>query len=289
MATIIRCHFFIRTIMLITIADINIELSNLEATLEDSSYIRKILQHFNEKKESKPTVSITRVKKIIFPKNMEKFIDYFYGENKIFFYVDSVFFQLETNIETGDTTFFLKKGYNITFYLLKVIKIAISVIIIRNGGIPFHSSAISDKQKAFAFSGISNSGKTTICNLLSDNKWKILNDEFNIVMPKKNGYNIFSTPFTTEKKLDSCNNISAPLENIFFLNKAKGNYLNKRNLKKNYFQLLENIYTIPSTKQNADKILENAHNICDFFSPEILYFKNDYTINIFWNNKVNKK
>ena len=89
-------------------------------------------------------------------------------------------------------------------------------------GLWLHASAALHKGKMYLFTGRSGRGKSTLSKLLhASGQFEIASDEKNVLRKTPEGFRAFGTPWTSSARL--CNNISAPLAGIFFLDHAREN------------------------------------------------------------------
>lgn len=266
--------------MILNIAEITIAVNNVPKDIRCSTYIEKVLHSFSADGSINisHTMNLTPNVKAPTETTRRQNADYFEDSNRIF--IESDFFKISIDRNLKKSQLFLKETNNPPFYLLKAIKLVLSFIVIQKGGIPMHSSAVvsNDHTKGFAFTGPSNSGKTTIALLLSIAENEILNDEFNILLPAESGIIIYSTPFTTEDKLVFCNNYNIPLRGIFLLKKSSKNFISKQHPSKNYFKLIESAYSYPATEKLGNMLLQNIESISKHIEPVLLYFRNDSSI-----------
>ncbi len=276
--------------MKLNISHFEILISNLSKDLINNKNLNKVLQIFSSSYNDNVTnITFELVDEIIFPITLLPRSGALYGEINSSIYISSSFFNLAFDFLTQKC---LLQVHNIQpreFYLLKAIKLILSLITIKCGGIPFHCSAVSNGKEGYIFTGKSGSGKTTAAVLLSIGKYQILNDEFNIILPVKNGsnYKIYSTPFTTSNKLKVCNNLSSNLDKIFFINQAKSNYIDNNSENINFSHFLSNVYTFPTTKSLSEKMLRNAELLYKQISPEQLYFINNSSFTKDFNRIIN--
>lgn len=264
--------------MFLNIANYNITIENLTNYTFSDNHVEQVLNLFSINfNPNLNNITISLSSKINLPSHMYNRADAQYAEENETIFISSHFFDLSFNIAEQHCILHLKKMEPQFFYLLKAIKLVLSIIVIKDGGIPFHCSAVTDGNNGFIFTGKSGSGKTTAAILLNLSSYKLLNDEFNIILPDNESYKIYSTPFTTEKKFKICNNLNTSLSRIFFINKSKKNYIenNLNHIKFNNF--LTSIYTFPTTRTICNKMLSNAEKLYNHINPELLYFINNNT------------
>lgn len=270
--------------MILEIANKIIETHNIPINILNTKHFNMVNEMFGISTTNKADITISIVKNIELPKKLKKREDVFYGERLDEIFISSEFFKLSFNTNTQSALLQLTQVEPIFFYLLKAIKLILSMVIIKDGGIPFHCSAVYNKNGSFVFTGLSGSGKTTAAFLLNLDKYDVLNDEFNIILPDKNGYSIFSTPFTTIQKLQLCNNISANLSEIFFVKKSTKNYISSNTNQLNFASFIQSLYFFPTTKFLSDKILQNTELLYNQISYNQLYFINNKSFISEFNN-----
>lgn len=92
-------------------------------------------------------------------------------------------------------------------------------LLLQEGGILLHASAVVDRGRAWVFSGPSGSGKTTIAGLAGDRC--VLNDETIALRPGARGFTVCATPFYGSGGPEMArSNERAPLRALCFLRKA---------------------------------------------------------------------
>jgi adenylate kinase family enzyme len=149
------------------------------------------------------------------------------------------------------------------------------------GGLPLHSSAISYKNRGFAFVGPSGAGKSTIANLLVS-PGQLLNDDFSIILPHRiNSYRIYSTPFAKREILIKSVNRSAKLETIYFVKQGINNTIDNLSLKKKFVLLLGQSFIFSLVNYFGNKIFDNGEKIVSKVECKQLSFVNDKTIRPF--------
>jgi len=157
----------------------------------------------------------------------------------------------------------------------------LSLITIDNGGVPLHSSNMIRKNKALLFCGMSGSGKSTISNLLSNDRqtWQRGSDEFNLVFIQGSEVYAYATPYLS---FDSeLRKSGARLEHLFFLSHSSRNYTHTLNGKEIYWNILKNIYTIPANDIMAEKMYNNVHLLSELVKCSVLHFINNQSVKQF--------
>jgi len=92
-------------------------------------------------------------------------------------------------------------------------------LLLQEGGILIHASAVVDRGRAWVFSGPSGSGKTTIAGLAG--RRRVLNDETIALRPTSRGWTACATPFYGSGGPEMAQaNEQAPVRALCFLRKA---------------------------------------------------------------------
>ena len=133
----------------------------------------------------------------------------------------------------------------------------IADLLVEDGIVVFHSSAISVNGGGFLITARSGVGKSTHAKLLSEyikEDFKYINDDKPLLEIKDNSVTIYSSPWNGKERRG--NNISAPLKAIIFLNRGETNTYRKV-VDKNeiYINLLSQTY-LPKQKDKREKALK---------------------------------
>ena len=140
-------------------------------------------------------------------------------------------------------------------------------LLVEDGVVVFHSSAISVDGNGFLITARSGVGKSTHAKNLSDyigESLKYINDDKPLLKVNDNDVIVYSTPWNGKERRG--NNISAPLKAIFFLSRGETNSYRKIvNKEEIYIKMLSQIY-LPKEKSKrekaliiADKLLKNVN------------------------------
>ena len=143
----------------------------------------------------------------------------------------------------------------------------IADLLVEDGVIVFHSSAISVDGQGFLITARSGVGKSTHAKNLSDyigGSFKYINDDKPLLKVNDNDVIVFSSPWNGKERRG--NNISAPLKAILFLSRGDTNSYRKIvNKEEIYIKMLSQIY-LPKEKSKrekaliiADKLLKNVN------------------------------
>jgi hypothetical protein len=160
---------------------------------------------------------------------------------------------------------------NLDRLYLEQLKLLISLLTVKRGGIPLHCSAVShEKMGGIIFTGRSGAGKTTAAELLS-RSCTVFNDEFNTLIPNGNKWSVHSTPFTNPYTFPTFPHNVAPLNMIFFLIQDSENKVIPVSFKRAYTALLENTYTLLTTT-TTEAIMDNLESLVRSVPSFLLHF-----------------
>jgi len=101
------------------------------------------------------------------------------------------------------------------------LRIVHSLVLASEGGFLLHAASAIRNGRAFLFAGASGAGKTTISSLAPSDV-VLLSDEISYIRREGNTYRAYGTPFTGELGRNG-ENVSAPVEKLFFLVQASSN------------------------------------------------------------------
>ena len=143
----------------------------------------------------------------------------------------------------------------------------IADLLVEDGIVVFHSSAISVDGNGFLITARSGVGKSTHSKLLEQyigDSFKYINDDKPLLKVDADSATIYSTPWNGKERRG--NNISSPLRAIIFLNRGLTNTYRKIDNKEEiYIKMLSQIY-LPKEKSKrekaliiADKLLNNVN------------------------------
>jgi len=157
------------------------------------------------------------------------------------------------------------------------LKIVFSLLVLKKGGLPMHSSSVCENNEALVFYGPSEAGKSTIAALLAP-KWSLLNDELNFILPENHSFRVYSTPFSAPMNYSKCSKDSARLKRLFCLEKSACNKIGDLSSAQKILSLISSIYSIPVNDFFCKRMFDNADEICKRVPVQKLFFKNDPTI-----------
>jgi len=101
------------------------------------------------------------------------------------------------------------------------LRIIHSLALAAEGGFLLHAASVIRNGKAFLFAGVSGAGKTTISSLAPPDV-VLLSDEISYIRREGGSYRAYGTPFTGDLGRNG-ENVSAPIEKLFFLVQAASN------------------------------------------------------------------
>ena len=161
---------------------------------------------------------------------------------------------------------------DLMFKVLVQLRVLVSFLTVKRGGLPLHSSGVF-KKDALVFFGHSGIGKTTIAGLMRAINWSLLNDEYNLLIPWGDSYRIFSTPFTKRDPDEIHNPGGMQIKGCFSL--ARGEHRMEKIAPGLQVRLmLQSVYLFPDYSWIQNDLLNTVISICSVLNPCILYFQN---------------
>ena len=152
-----------------------------------------------------------------------------------------------------------------------------SMLIIKNGGLVLHASAVVRERKAYIFFGPSGSGKSTIAEL-SKTYYPVLSDDL-VVIKRYNGiYKGFGTPYWGDMKTNNGINCSFEIAGFFKLVKSRKVYL-KRLSRLHAMTEILSIPRISDDSQLVGQLLDMTNELVDNVPCYEMHFLPD---NSFW-------
>lgn len=167
---------------------------------------------------------------------------------------------------------------DITAFLFIHLRLFTSLIAIRQGGIPLHSSAVYTGDNALIFFGTSGAGKTTVAQMMRTHGWILLNDEYNLIMPSGKQYRVYGTPFT-RREINLIQNVPDGKHITALLSLNRGDFhITIPSPAEATRLILKSVYLFPDYSTIAEALLDNAAAVSAKIPLHELYFKkNDAT------------
>jgi hypothetical protein len=140
-----------------------------------------------------------------------------------------------------------------------VLRIVHTLILAQEGGFLLHSAGAIRNGRAFLFSGVSGSGKTTISRLAPPDV-TLLTDEVSYIRRGDDGYRACGTPFAGELARVG-ENCSAPIASLFFLKQGPENKIEPIEKSEATRRLMRNILFFAEDSHLVQSVFQAA---CDF-------------------------
>ena len=138
----------------------------------------------------------------------------------------------------------------------------IADLLVEDGIVVFHGSAICVDNNGFIIAARSGVGKSTHAKLLEEyigDSFRYINDDKPLLKVNDEEVTIYSSPWNGKERRG--NNISAPLKAVIFLNRDETNTFRKIDNKEEiYIRLLSQIY-LPKEKSKREKALKIADKL----------------------------
>jgi hypothetical protein len=146
-----------------------------------------------------------------------------------------------------------------------VLRIVHTLLLAEQGGFLLHAASAIKNGRAFLFSGLSGTGKTTISRLAPP-EVTLLTDEVSYIRREgghgEDGYRAFGTPFAGElAKVGE--NVSAPIAALYLLEKGPENAIEPLHPAEAGRRLLENILFFAEDAELVKLVFQSA---CEFIS-----------------------
>jgi hypothetical protein len=159
-------------------------------------------------------------------------------------------------------------------YVLEAgLRVAVSLAVLRHGGLMLHSSGIARADAAWIFSGPSGAGKTTISRLLGDHATHRLGDDLTIVTPDGEGFVAHATPFAGE--LGPVPAHRARLDGIYFLEQGTQHRVSPLTTAAAARRILKNTMTYAATAEVTHLALAAAAALAASGLCHVLEFTKD--------------
>jgi hypothetical protein len=163
---------------------------------------------------------------------------------------------------------------DIDYYL----RVAFALLANAAGGILMHTAGILRDKRAYLFFGHSGSGKTTVCQVSAE-VHTILNDDLILLLPRKNSWRAYGTPFWNPTQIKPSNQ-SAPVVGMYHLIQSKKVYAQKMGEAQATAALIANVPVIPQDPMRSKQLLETLSQLQKTIPIFELHFLPDDS---FWN------
>ncbi len=138
------------------------------------------------------------------------------------------------------------------------VRFCASLDMIRKGGLPLHCCAVQNGVRSLVFAGPSGSGKTTVANLLRSDSIKVLNDEYNFLLPRNGEWHVIPTPYFRVSDIKPGMDMHNVLSNIFFLQKDEQTYTESLDSRKAFLYLVSNTVTFTALPEFTSQMMDAA-------------------------------
>ena len=140
-----------------------------------------------------------------------------------------------------------------------VLRVLHSILLAPKGGCLLHAASAVRNGRAFAFTGVSGAGKTTLARLAPPDVI-LLTDEISYIRSVDEIYRAFGTPFAGDLGIAG-ENISAPLEALYLLAKGPENKIEPLSRKQAVNVLMRNILFFAKDPKLVEVLFETACRI----------------------------
>lgn len=137
-----------------------------------------------------------------------------------------------------------------------VFRIVHSLILASRGGLLLHAASGVREGKAFLFSGVSGTGKTTISRHAPADV-TLLTDEISYLRDSQGGFLACGTPFAGELAKTG-ENLAAPLDTLFFLEKGSENRMESMSPADALRRVMRNVLFFTHDQQLVNQVFNSA-------------------------------
>jgi hypothetical protein len=137
-----------------------------------------------------------------------------------------------------------------------VLRILHSILVASQGGCLMHAASAVRNGRAFAFTGVSGAGKTTLSRLAPPDV-ALLTDEISYIRSMDGIYRAFGTPFAGDLGIAG-DNISAPLKALYLLAKGPENRIEPLSPKQAVNVVMRNILFFAKDPKLVEALFETA-------------------------------
>lgn len=181
--------------------------------------------------------------------------------------------KIDLSKREGQVTIYSSHPVEDIDYLLRLL---FAVMGFRAGGILFHAAGIVHRGRTHVFLGHSGTGKSTISKASSSDI--VLNDDLVLLMPKDQGWVVYSTPFWNISQVQPTA-ANAPLAALYKLIKDQSPYLESISPSRSFAELISCIPVIASEHEFLPSLMERCSSLLTSIPVYSLHFTPD---SAFW-------
>ena len=211
----------------------------------------------------------------------------YYRENGTFdFDLLTPDFRLHIDLNRRKGSLYMAPLTEYTSIIYNAIKWFMTFVAIHDGGVPLHSSLVTDGQDGVLFSGPSGSGKTTIARLCTEAPALLQqgSDELNFIFTAGRKTVVAPTPFLSSGSACRFTG-SKSLQRIFFLRHASRHSIKMLDLKRSFHELLKNMYSQPGPRILNERLLSSLEKIAVSVPCGVVSFNNDLSVGEFFTSE----
>lgn len=165
----------------------------------------------------------------------------------------------------------IKNNFDCVFYanndsgliVRNIIRVCFAVYMAKNEGMTLHSSGFLYNGKSYIFTGIPDSGKSTVARFASEQGLEIISDEFIIFRKKNKKYYCYPTPFGGDLPSGIKHGV---LKNIYIIEKSNEFCVWKASFEDALMNIMNGELLLMTTHLSDlmihEKILKNSADIC---------------------------
>ena len=160
--------------------------------------------------------------------------------------------------------------------LNNLLRSIMAIVLPGRNSLLIHSASFLRNGKAYIFPGVSTAGKSTLSRVTAEERpeCEVLTDEASLVKISSDGPRIFGTPFWGEFRVGG-RNVSAPLEGIYFLEKADNHGITHIGKTDAFSRLVQNCFSVRNDRTCYSKTIDMVHEIVEKIPASVLKFRID--------------
>jgi len=135
-----------------------------------------------------------------------------------------------------------------------IYRIFYSICSVKLGGMLLHAASLVRNEKAYVFTGITESGKSEIAEMAKDSVY--LTDELTVIRPLNGRFHAFGTPFWGLFAKGGAN-IGVPIEKLFFLVRDSETYTVEISPASVMPRFMRNVLNFAENKEHNAMIFDN--------------------------------
>ena len=156
--------------------------------------------------------------------------------------------------------------------LENALRLMVAYHVLAKGGLLIHSAGLVRNGAAYLLFGHSGAGKSTSSDLALEQRWGVISDDINVILPESTGWRVFKVPFCGTVEQDSGKGQTYSLAGIYRLQKDTGTKLRSCSRATSIALLCGSVPFINQDPYRSDQLMETLTTLAAQYQVQYLHF-----------------